>query len=174
MFTKLNKPIHISEYEIKQHVVSYGGKISYSGVSTPLNNVFSLVPYRYRKDFVLLIMKIHGNVSPHTDSKILSTINIYLKPDNCKTTFYEVITDEPKTWQVANQTNGKVFDISNLKNIGEFIAEKDDAWLLDVSIPHSVTSSQSTINRIAICLQSTLHGTERVKEMLKETGYLDL
>jgi len=172
MFTKLNKSITISEYETKQHVVSYGNRISYAVVSTPLNDIFSLVPERYRKDFVLLIMEISGNVPPHTDSKILSTINIYLKPDNCKTTFYEIVTDTPKTTQVANQTNGKLFDLSSLKPIGEFVAKKDEAWLLDVSTPHSVTSTESTINRIAVCLQSNKHATMQVKEMLAETGNL--
>ena len=117
-------------------------------------------------------MEISGNVPPHTDSKILSTINIYLKPDNCKTTFYEIVTDTPKTTQVANQTNGKLFDLSSLKPIGEFVAKKDEAWLLDVSTPHSVTSTESTINRIAVCLQSNKHATMQVKEMLAETGNL--
>jgi hypothetical protein len=170
MFIKLNKTIHVPEYDIKQHVVSYGNRISYAVVSTPLNDIFSLVPERYRKDFVLLIMEISGNVPPHTDSKILSTINIYLKPDNCKTTFYEIVTDTPKTSQVANQTNGKLFDTESLKVIGEFVANKDEAWLLDVTLPHSVTSTESAINRIAVCLQSNKHGVEQVKEMLIETG----
>ena len=50
------------------------------------------------------------------------------------------------------------------------MAEKDEAWLLDVTIPHSVTSSESSINRIAVCLQSTKHGIQQVKEMLNESG----
>jgi hypothetical protein len=170
MFIKLNKLIHVPKYDIKQHVVSYGNRISYAVVSTPLNDIFSLVPERYRKDFVLLIMEISGNVPPHTDSKILSTINIYLKSDNCKTTFYEIVTDTPHTTQIKNQTNGKLFDLASLKPIGEFVAENNEAWLLDVSIPHSVTSTESSINRIAVCLQSNKHGMEQVKEMLTELG----
>ena len=42
MFIKLKNLIYISEYEIKQHVVSYGNRISYAVVSTPLNDIFSL------------------------------------------------------------------------------------------------------------------------------------
>jgi hypothetical protein len=170
MFIKLNKPIYVPKYDIKEHVISYGNKISYAVVSTPLNDIFSLVPERYRKDFILLIMEISGNIPPHTDSKILSTINIYLKSDNCKTTFYEIVTNNPKTSQVKNQTNGKLFDLNSLKAIGEFVAKNNEAWLLDVSIPHSVTSTESSINRIAVCLQSTKYGIEQVKEMLTETG----
>ena len=170
MFIKLNKLIHIPEYDIKQHVVLYANKISYAVVSTPLNDIFSLVPERYRKDFELLIMEVSGNVPPHTDSRILSTINIYIKPDNCKTTFYEIITIDPKTMQIANQTNGKLFELDSLKVIGDFVAKKDEAWLLDVSIPHSVTSITFPINRIAVCLQSNKHDMAAVKEMLAETN----
>lgn len=170
MFIKLKNLIYISEYEIKQHVVSYGNRISYAVVSTPLNDIFSLVPERYRKDFVLLIMEISGNVPPHTDSKILSTINIYLKSDDCKTTFYEIVTSTPQTTQIKNQTNGKMFNLNSLKSIGEFVAKNNEAWLLDVSIPHSVTSTKSSINRIAICLQSSKYDFNTVKEMLIETN----
>jgi hypothetical protein len=170
MFIKLNKLIHVPKYDIKQHVVSYGNSISYAVVSTPLNDIFSLVPERYRKDFILLVMEISGNIPPHTDSKILSTINIYLKSDNCKTTFYEIVTNTPQTTQIKNQTNGKMFDLNSLKSIGEFVAKNNEAWLLDVSIPHSVTSTESTINRIAVCLQSTKHDVSKVKEMLVETN----
>ena len=170
MFIKLKNLIHVPEYNIKQHVVSYTNRLSYAVVSTPLNDIFSLVPERYRKDFGLFIMEVSDNIPPHTDSGILSTINIYLKPDNCKTTFYEIITDIPKTSQLINQTNGKLFDLTSLKVIGEFVAEQDEAWLLDVSIPHSVTSAKSTTNRIAVCLQSKKHDVSKVKEMLIETN----
>ena len=115
-------------------------------------------------------MEISGNIPPHTDSKILSTINIYLKSDNCKTTFYEIVTNTPRTTQVKNQTNGKLFDLASLKPLGEFVATNNEAWLLDVSIPHSVTSTESSINRIAVCLQSTKHDVSKVKEMLVETN----
>jgi hypothetical protein len=115
-------------------------------------------------------MQISGNVLPHTDSGILSTINIYLKPDNCKTTFYEIKTDTPNTHKLKNQTNGKIFNLASLKVIGEFVAQKDEAWLLDVTTPHSVTSTTSNINRIAICLQSKKYDISKVKEMLIETN----
>jgi hypothetical protein len=170
MFIKLKNLIHVPKYEIVRHTVTYGSILSYKIITTPLNDIFSLVPKRYREDFSLLIMEASGNLPPHTDSGILSTINIYLKPDNCKTTFYEIITDIPKTRQIENQTNGKVFDLNSLKVIGEFVAEKDEAWLLDVSIPHSVTSTQSSVNRIAVCLQSKKHDISKVKEMLIETS----
>lgn len=172
MFTKLNKPIQIPVYEIQQRVVGYANKIIYSTVSTPLNNIFSLVPERYKKDFVVLIMEISGSISPHTDSGILSTINIYLKPDECKTVFYELIDTTVPIRQIKNLTIGKLFSLPNLKVIGEFEAQPNDAWLLDVTQIHSVIASSTSISRIAICLQSSRHSAAHVKEMLTETGYL--
>ena len=170
MFIKLKKPIVVSEYEIKQHVVSYADRISYSKVVTPLNDIFNLIPDRYRSDFILRFMKITGNIPPHTDSGILTAINIYLKPDRCTTSFYKIITDSPETMQIENQTNGKMFSLNSLTKIGEFVAEKDEAWLLDVTIPHSVESRESTVDRIAICLQSGKHDMSAVTEMLIETN----
>lgn len=170
MFIKLKNLIHIPKYDIIRHGITYGNVISYKLISTPFNDVFSLVPERYREDFSLLIMEVSGNLPPHTDSEILSTINIYLKPDNCKTKFYEIITNYPKTRQIENQTNGKLFDLASVKVIGEFVAEKDEAWLLDVSLPHSVTSTTSAINRIAVCLQSSKYDFNNVKDMLIETN----
>jgi hypothetical protein len=173
MIIKLNRSIHISEYEVKQHVVSYGGRITYNVVSTPFNNIFGLVPERYQKDFFLTSMSISGSVPPHTDSGILSTINIYIKPDVCKTTFYKMVTNTPTTMQVENQTNGKIFSMSSLEEIGSFVAEKDDAWLLDVTLPHSVTSANSSISRFAVCLQSNKHTADDVRSMLIETNHIE-
>jgi hypothetical protein len=170
MFIKLKKPIIVHEYEIQQHVVSYSDRLLYSKVSTPLNDIFSLIPDRYRSDFTLRLMKITGNIPPHTDSGILTTINIYVKPDRCKTSFYKIITDSPETMQIENQTNGEIFSLNSLTKIGEFVAEKDEAWLLDVSIPHSVVSRESTVDRIAVCLQSAKHDMSAVTEMLIETN----
>jgi hypothetical protein len=170
MFIKLNKKICISEYEVRQHIVSYGDRISYSEVSVPINDIFNLIPKRYHDDFVLRFMKITDNIPPHTDSGILSTINVYTKPDICKTIFYEIITDNPKTMQVENQTNGKIFSLASLKEVGSFVAKKDEVWLLDVSSPHSVVSSSEVIDRTAICLHSFKYGMNEVKEMLIETN----
>lgn len=174
MFIKLNKPIQILTYEIQQHYVSFGNKITYSKVSTPLNDIFSLIPERYRTDFILLLMEISGNIAPHTDSDILSTINIYIKTDNCKTVFHDLIdsTAPVRSRKIKNQTNGRMFDPTCLKVIGEFEAVPTDAWLLDVTRIHSVISAAGNINRKSICLQTTKHSIEHVKEMLSETGYL--
>lgn len=176
MFIKLNKKINVPEYSAKTSVISYAGKIKYSTVSVPFNDIFSLVPERYRDKFVVLVMEITGSIGPHTDSEILSTINIYVTPDDCTTTFYNIDTDTKiNSIQIPNQTNGRVFDVRQLSKYDSFIAQADEAWLLDVTHPHSVTSNKidnTPVKRTAIVLQSKYYSFEQVKEMLKETGYL--
>ena len=171
MFIKLNEKINIPEYSVKTSVISYAGKIKYSTVTVPFNDIFSIVPERYRDKFVVLVMKITGSIGPHTDSEILSTINIYLKPDDCTTTFYNINTGiKINTIQIPNQTNGRVFDKEQLSQYDSFIAQTDEAWLLDVTNPHSVTSNKidnTPIDRTAIVLQSKCYSFEQVKEMLK-------
>jgi hypothetical protein len=178
MFTQLNKNIPISEYIQKDKYIEYGGRIEYSVVDTPLNNTFLVIPERYRNHFNLFVMKISGFIPAHTDSEIASTINFYVKPDNCITNFYninEATFNIKRTQQVENQTNGRIFMPNQLILSDSFVAKQDEVWLLDVTKPHSVSSLKEgifpPIDRVAIVLQSQFP-YEQVKEMLKETGYL--
>jgi len=175
MFKKLNKNITISEYTKKEDVVSYGNAISYSNVTVPLTNVYSLVPERYRNKFVLLIMEICGYIPPHTDSKILTTINVYIDPGNCVTTFYDFKPDSTiESFRVKNQTNGCIFRKDQLNATDSFVANKDEVWLLDVTKPHGVEplNQESSIKRVALALQTNYFTFDEVQEMLKETGYI--
>jgi hypothetical protein len=173
MFIQLNKNIPLSNYTIKSSLVAYGKSIGYSTVLEPFNEVFSVIPERYRNKFIVLVMRITGNVPPHTDYKAVSTINVYLNPDNCITQFYD-LNEEPTNIQTVN--NAKVFQKSQLVPRDSFVAEKDEVWLLDVTKIHEVQSLNETqvplINRVAIVLQTASYSFEQVKEMLKETGYI--
>jgi hypothetical protein len=111
-------------------------------------------------------------VLPHTDSKIASTINFYISTASSVTEFYTVDTSKLKYTQIFNQTDGVVFDKSCLKSAGSFMANPGEAWLLDVSQPHSVVSFNTGENRIAMVLQSSIYPYARVKEFLQETGNL--
>jgi hypothetical protein len=176
MFIKLNKKINVPEYSAKTSVVSYAGKIKYSTVSVPFNDILSLVPERYRDKFIVLVMEITGPIGPHTDSGILTTVNIYVTTDDCTTTFYNIKPDiKIDTIQIPNQTNGRVFNVAQLSKYDSFVAQPDEAWLLDITKPHSVTSNKidnTPVNRTAIVLQTNFYTFEQVQEMLKETGYL--
>jgi hypothetical protein len=181
-FIKLKNKLVIEKYEIDQLVVRYGVEkenkffgIQYFSTSQNIEPVISLIPERYRSDFKTLIMKINVGIPPHTDSKILSTINLYIKSDNCYTKFYKIKEQsEIKTTKLENQTNGSIFDPSSLEFVDEFCANDTEIFLLNVTKPHSVISPCKIYDeRIAICLQSTIHNFDDVKNMLVETGNIE-
>ena len=55
-------------------------------------------------------MTIDCGIPPHTDSDIKVTINFYIRTDNCRTVYYKLLSDNPKKYQIENQTNGFIFD----------------------------------------------------------------
>jgi hypothetical protein len=117
-------------------------------------------------------MKINHEIPPHTDSNIKCTINFYIKTEPCITEFYDIISDAPKTLQIANQTDGHIYDISDLMLIGAFAAQQGEVWLLDTTIPHSVVPVNELSDRVALCIATRFHDFNAVRDMLKETGAL--
>jgi hypothetical protein len=100
----------------------------------------------------------------------LSTINFYIKTDNCLTQFYKFKSENPTTRQIENQTDGYLFNVEDLETTNSFTAEPTDAYLLDVTKPHSVIPLETTnIHRSAIVLQTDRFTFDEVLEMLKET-----
>ena len=74
------------------------------------------------------------------------------------------------TTQVENQTDGYLFKVDELETTDSFIAESNDAYLLNVTSPHSVIPLELTnIHRSAIVLQTNRFTFDEVLEMLKET-----
>ena len=116
-------------------------------------------------------MRINDIVPPHTDSGINSTINIYLDTGDCTTQFYEFGTDNPKTKQVGGQSDGFIYDENDLIKTNSFNAKPYEAWLLDVTKPHSVKPGKDFKERTAIAISSTLC-YDKVKFMLENRGLI--
>lgn len=182
-FKKLKGSFVIENYTVNSFFRFYGNAVdgikrglSYFTVENyGLGHLLSVIPERYRNDdFSLSLMSINANfVPPHTDSNILTSINFYLQTDRCLTRFYDPKVKELSTYQLENQTTGYIFRESELIEVGNFLADPGDAYLLDVSKPHSVINSQKIeIDRKAIVIQSRKYDFEAVREMLIETGYL--
>lgn len=176
MFAKLNKEIIISEYKQEGIRTVYGNNLlKYCLVSNVSFDMYSLIPERYRQGFVLLDMQSTNILSPHTDDRTLCTINVYVEPCNCVTTFYELKPDtDINVFTMNSASTGRLFSKSHLNSIGSFVAQKNEAWILDVTKPHSVYPcvAGEKINRLAIALQTSIHSYEQVVVMLKETNYL--
>ena len=174
-FCKLKNSFDIGEYTIQKEQMFFGenGKgIGYYHVDLPKKDeLMGLIPKKYHKDFSITMMRVNKEIPPHTDSGIKCTINFYIETDNCLTQFYKINTDKPKKNQVSNQSDGFVYDENDLMRTTSFTAEPGEAWLLDVTIPHSVKPSGIFKERLAIAMSSTLCYDE-VKQILTTAGQL--
>lgn len=180
MFKKLKCDVVIDGYEELLPTKSYGETVNgefkgiqYCYVDFPkMQELFLLFPEKYRLDFFTQLMKVNRVIPPHTDSGIKTTINFYIKTDNCLTQFYRFNNNSPKRIQIDNQTDGYIFDEKDLDLIGCFRAKENEAWILDVTIPHSVLPIGEFNDRIAVTLATAIHPYEDVCNMLYETGNL--
>jgi hypothetical protein len=181
MFAKLNKTFETPLYAVTTGLKTFTGinvngerkGIDYKKIWSPdAEKLYSVIPRRYWKDFHLTIMTINTRIPPHTDTEIMSTINFYIETDNCRTQFYRPNTDNPRTYQIENQTNGYIYEDTDLETAGSFIANPGEVWVLDVKSIHSVEPLGEITLRKAVTLGSYHYEYDVVVEMLKETGNL--
>lgn len=176
-FVKLNKKFDLSEYKETNVFVRYGRMTDifrgtqYFNLEKYDSSIYDVIPERYREDFTACLLKINYNIRAHTDSEITATINFYLETNSFKTSFYSFKSNDHTEIKIANQTNGSVFDFKDLNEERSFVAENGEAWLLDVTKPHSVLADEP-LTRVALCLQTKKFNYDQVVEMLKETGYI--
>lgn len=179
-FKKVKNKFVPSNYDILNSRIKFGDDVNgeFKGIeyyNIEYNNrssLFNLIPIKYQENFCMTLMKINTAVPPHTDTGINVTINFYLQTDDCITQFYKFKETTPKTRQVANQTNGFIFDENDLERTHNFIAEQNDVWILDVSQPHSVYPIGEFKQRLGLSLATNTYTYEQVCNMLTETGNL--
>jgi hypothetical protein len=179
---KLKNKIIVNDYEELEDNVLYGTKTAessgyrgllYKHVKTRAHDeIFSIIPSEYRHKFYMNIMKINVYIPPHTDSFIKSTINLYIKPENYVTKFYDIKIDTPTTRKIENQREGAIFDLKDLNFVEAFIANPYEIWALNVTKPHSVTPTEYKKERIAIVLGSELE-YDVVYKMLKDNNQIE-
>lgn len=101
-------------------------------------------------------MTVNRRVPPHTDSGICTAVNIYYNTCNCRTQFYEINNAED-SFQLDNQTNGRIYNEAALTPTHSFTAAPGEVWLLDVTQVHSVEpESSAPIFRNALSLHTTV------------------
>jgi hypothetical protein len=175
MFLKLKNSFDVGKYTIQKEQMFFGEKgkgIGYYHVDlNKKDELMNMIPKKYHKDFSITIMKVNAEIPPHTDSGIKSTINFYIQTGNCLTQFYKISTDKPKTKQIKNQSDGVIYNEDDLIRTTSFLAEPGEAWLLDVTIPHSVKPGGNFKERLAIAMSSTLCYDE-VKQILTTAGQI--
>lgn len=170
MFVKLNRQFKDMTYSAGDMEVSYAGIIGYFAIKDLNADVLTVIPEEYKDAFSVSEMKIVDSVPPHTDSDVKTVVNFYIQPGNYKTVFFG--GDSP-SYQVPNQTNGKVFYREKLTELGSFVAQDGEAFCLDVTTPHAVDSlNEIPKERIALCLSTIDYDFEQVCNMLYDTGYI--
>ena len=181
MFARLTKPFETPLYAVTAGLKTFTGVnnngermgIDYKKIWSPdAEKLYAVLPRRYWNDFHLTIMTINARIPPHTDTEIVTTINFYIETDNCRTQFYRPTTAEPRRYQIENQTDGYIFEETDLEPTGSFIAQPGEVWVLDVKSIHSVEPLGLIQLRKSVTLGTHLHEYEAVVEMLKETGNL--
>jgi len=156
-FNKLNFNVEVNEFEIKDYVASFklnDDKNSFEGTmyNKITNNdhlINQIIPEKIKHLFRVNHLRINCAVRPHIDHGPRTSINIYLKTNKCKTTFYSFIDNSKRKTIPLN--------VNNLKEEGSFVARDGEIWMLDVSKPHGVIPLDNNFDeRTAICLQTTL------------------
>lgn len=179
-FKRLNTKITANDYDILSSRIKFGETINheFKGIEyfninyKDVESLLQIIPYQHRNNFCLTLMRINTEVPPHTDTGINTTINFYLQTGDYITQFYNIKTNNPKTNQVDNQTNGFIFDKHDLIESGSFTAGQNDVWILDVTKPHSVIPKDTITERIGLSLATNSYSYDDVCNMLIETGNL--
>jgi hypothetical protein len=159
MFEHIASNINI-EYPMRGPLlVEYGhvDKKQFTGIkyydTRQTNPVWSLIKEKARKYWSLSFMEISGSIMPHTDSNAATVINVYGQTNNGVTRFYQPNVAHLDKNKIKNQTNGNIFKLEQLTEIGSFVAKDNDAWLLDVSKIHAVEMQHNNA-RWAYCLST--------------------
>ena len=174
-FCRLKNSFEIGEYTVLREQMFFGteGKgIGYYEIDLlEKYKLMSIIPKQYHDNFSITLMNVNTEIPPHTDSGIKSTINFYIQTDDCLTQFYKLNTNQPKTIQVENQSDGVVYDEKDLIPTNAFMAKPNEAWLLDVTVPHSVKPIGKFKERLAIAMSSTMCYDD-VMKILITTGQI--
>jgi hypothetical protein len=189
MFVKLTKPFVTPIFTTVEGLESFAGLdgkgVHHKKAWTPdVENIYGVIPQRYWGDFQFTLMTINSILLPHRDNDLISTINFYIKTDNCRTVFYKE-KENATFWQPEVQISGTevpleqqigyvkaVYQLEDVEETGSFVAQPNEAWLLDVREIHNVEPMGDFSLRKALTLRTTKYEYNQVCEMLKETGNL--
>jgi hypothetical protein len=173
-FTKIKSDffLDLAEQNYYEEFANFGSVVNdkflgikYNRVNQQVTNfMLEIIPEEYRQYFHSGIMHINAPyIRPHTDSDTLTVLNFYQQTADAVTMFYNIKNNNPD--KIKNQTSGYVYNLKDLSPLESFVAKAGDVWLLDVSKPHSVLSSNKE-ERIALCLHTNKLTYKDVKNIL--------
>jgi hypothetical protein len=130
--------------------------------------LIGIIPERYRDRFHIQCSRIPHGTTPHIDPDRQCSINFYVSTQGCITKFFNV-KETPTTNNKNKRQAEFVFRSNQITEIGSFVAEDGDVFLLNTGIPHQVVTTQPVTDRKMLCLFSRYSFAD-VAEMLAETG----
>lgn len=158
-FKKLKIKIDITEPIFGNPLYAFGKNQSIEFFKVPIiieTYLLNIIPDQYKECFKSSIMKINTKqVRPHTDSDRIVGINFYIKSANASTMFFNKKEHTYEGEKVVGQTNGSVYNHSDLIFTDMFSSVDGDIWILDVTKVHSVFVVEES-PRIAYTLSSNI------------------
>jgi hypothetical protein len=88
-----------------------------------------------------------GLLKPHRDHNVSCCVNLYFEP-NGSTTFFHQEKENIDAFVYPGKTTANIYDLHQVDTVGQFIAEKNDCYLLNVSEIHSVLSPNPGARRM--------------------------
>lgn len=128
------------------------------------HELYRLIRPESRHLWTISYMSINMPIPPHTDSGVRTVINCYGDTANAVTRFHKKQRDVVKQIQIANQTDGHIYDDKDLIIVDQFRAEPGDIYMLAVDHIHSV-ATQTDQERWAICFSSKQSMLEAQKDL---------
>jgi hypothetical protein len=174
-FVKLTVPNKIMDISFEESIRYHGvnRSIEFFNISNVIEQtLLEIIPMEYRKYFKGSFFSINTSyIRPHTDSDRKVGVNFYVKGNNAITKFFNIKEGATVVHeQVFGQTNGSVYQESNLVSTGIFKATPGEVWILDVSQIHSVINSSGE-DRVAYTLSSNILSYSDTLEILKDLVY---
>jgi len=189
MFVKLNKTFQTPLYATLNELLSWAGLdgkgVQHKKIWSPdSEQLYSVIPEQYWDDFELTVMTINSQLLPHIDNDLITAVNFYIDPGNYRTVFYKPKADA-EYFQPKVEVSGTavpleeqigyvdaVYQLDEVDEIGTFIANPNEAYLLDVREIHNVVPLGETTIRKALALRTKKYVYDEVLEMLKQTGHV--
>lgn len=128
------------------------------------HELYNIIRPERRHLWTISYMSINMPIPPHTDSGVRTVINCYGDTARAVTRFHHKQRDVVKQIQIANQTDGHIYDDKDLIIVDQFRAEPGDIYMLAVDQIHSV-ATQTDQERWAICFSSKQSMLEAQKDL---------
>jgi len=140
--------------------------LEYHNTTSLFKNQHVRNPFKIQPTSVVFAeMKGKGMLLPHRDHGVKTGLNYYISADQDITSFYKTKNNEVLGFNYPGQSTSNIYNQDDVVEIDRFVANSNEAYLLDISQIHSVERISSN-SRIFIGYQWADHAYEEVLDSL--------